>query len=199
MQRFWYQILRFPVIGDLIVYAIYLFGFRIFFPAVALISGWKRLKFGTSVFWVPRENAQVVRNGVKLLRICDPEMFSRLTIKQRLIIYYSPELSKKSNHRLFLMGKKFVEMGAEGVACFVVQSLMIAAVVRRVNQNRPDVQERAALKLISRNMAEWLSQHMFDPGLIRAYQKVVERQKQRAAEAYGLTPRPSEQPPPFEF
>jgi hypothetical protein len=176
MQNVWHQILRLPIIGDLIYYACYLFCVGILFPAVALISGGKRLKFGTSVFWIPRQNVQVVRDGVELLRTRDPDMFSRLTSKQRLIIYYSPELSKKSSHRLFLMHKKFIEMGAEGVACFVVQSLMIAAAVRRVNQNRLDGREKAALKSISRNMAEWLSNHSFNPGLISAYQKIVARQ-----------------------
>jgi len=129
-----------------------------------------------------------VRDGVELLRLRDPEMFSRLTIKQPIIIYYSPQLSTKSNRRLFLMGKKFIEMGAEGVACFVVQSLMVSAAVHRVNQHRLDKGERSALKLISRNMVEWLSKHMFNPGLISSYQQIVDRQKQRAAEAYGLTP-----------
>jgi hypothetical protein len=199
MQSLWHQVLRIPIIGDLIYYAFYLCSVCVLFPAVAIISGGQRLKFGTSVFWIPRQNAQVMRDGVELLRTRDPEMFSRLTSKQRLIIYYSPELSKKSSHRLFLMHKKFIEMGAEGVACFVAQSLMIAAAVRRINQNRLDERENAALKLISRNMAEWLSKHSFSPWLISPYQKIVERQKQRAAEAYGLTPRWSQRPLPLEL
>jgi hypothetical protein len=180
MQKAWSQVLRLPIIGDLIYYAFYLWSVWILFPAAAVISGGQRLKFGSSVFWIPRQNAQVVRDGVELLRTRDPDMFSRLTSKQRLIIYYSPEISKKPSHRLFLMHKQFIEMGAEGVACFVAQSLMIAAAVRRANQNRLDEQEKAALKLISRNMAEWLSEHSFQPSLVSAYQNVVERQEQRA-------------------
>jgi hypothetical protein len=78
------------------------------------------------------------------------------------------------------MHSNFIEMGPEGVACFTVQSLMIAAAVPRVNQHRLNERENSALKSVSRNMADWLSKHSFHPGLISAYQKIVERQERGA-------------------
>ncbi len=173
-------ILRLPVIGDLIFFSIYFFNARMLCPLVATLTGGQRLKFGTSVFWIPKEKVQMVRDGVELLRSRDPEMFSRLTSSQQLIIWYfkGQKFSRMSSHRLFFMHSKFVDMGPEGVACFIVQSLMVAAAVRRVNQHRLDDREKSALKSVSRNMTDWLSKHGFQPGLIGAYQKVVERQEQ---------------------
>jgi hypothetical protein len=75
----------------------------------------------------------------------------------------------------------FVDLGAEGVACFIVQLLMVAAAVGRMNPHRLDERQSAALKSVSQNMVEWLGEHSFQPRFISAYQKVVDRQKQRAA------------------
>ncbi len=184
MRSVWDKILPLPIIGDLLYYANYAF-VLVWGAVAATICGWQRLKFGTSVFWIPKQNAQMIRKGVELLRIRDPEMFSRLTSERRLIIYYfeGSEFFRKSSHRLFFMHARFVEIGPEGVACFIVQSLMMAAAVRRVNQRRLDDQEKAALKPVSRNMVEWLREHSFNPELISAYQKAVDRQEQRGGAA----------------
>lgn len=150
-----------------------------------MLGGCRRLKFGTSVIWVTRQKEQAVHDGVKLLQSRDQGMFSQFTTKQRLIIFYIPirDTDRTADHRAFLMYDTFVNLGAEGVACFIVQSLMVAAAVGRMNPHKMDEQQKMAFKSVSRNMVEWLSNHSFQPGLISAYQKVVERQKQRAAVA----------------
>lgn len=178
MRKVAHQIQRLPVIGDSIVCVVYWFSL-VWCRVLAALAGGHRLKFGTSVFSIPKGKAQVVRDGVELLRSRDLEMFSRLTSSQRLIIYYfeGRKFDKTSSHRLFFMNSRFVEMGPEGVACFIVQSLMVAAAAPRLNQHRLNDREESALKSVSRNMAEWLSKHRFQAGLIGAYQKVVERQE----------------------
>jgi hypothetical protein len=185
MRKFAHQIQRLPVIGDLVSYAVYWFCLVLCYVFAALAYG-QRLKFGTSLFLIPKGKAQVVRDGIELLRGRDSEMFSRLTSSQQLVIYYfeGKKFDRTSSHRLFFMHSKFVDMGPEGVACFTVQSLMVAAAAPRVNQHRLDEREEAALKSVSRNMAEWLSKHSFNPVLINAYKKVVERQEQREGAAY---------------
>lgn len=180
-RNFSAPIFRTPVIGDFLYFVFYFIAWFIISPLAAILSGCQKLKYGSSVFWMPKQKVQIVTEGVELLRNRDPEMFSRLTSKQRLIIFYAPPqapLDRKSNHRVFLMHDKFIQFGPEGVACFIVQSLTIAAAVHRVNQHKLDAQERVALKAVSRNMVDWLTKHSFHQNLIDAYQKVVERQKQ---------------------
>jgi hypothetical protein len=181
MSRLWKSIWKLPVVGDLFYYVFFVIGWYFICPAAAKISGCQRLKFGTSIFWIPKQKVQAIRDGVELLRSHDSEMYFRLTTKQHLVIYYSPPYAKgnrKTNHRFFLIPDKFIEIGPEGVACLIAESLMLAVSVHRINQYRLDSQERAAVKLVSRNMMEWLSKHSFHPNLISAYQKVVNRQAQ---------------------
>jgi hypothetical protein len=180
MSRILIAIYRVPIIGDLLCYTVFVLFFLIIGPLVTWVSGGQRLRFGTSVFWMPKQKAQVIRDGVELLRSRDPEMFSRLTSKQRLIIYYTEDssVSKKADSRVFGMHKRFIELGPEAVACFIAQSLMLAAATPRLNQCRRSAQECAALKSVSRNMADWLSKHSFNSGLIIPYQRIVEKQEQ---------------------
>jgi hypothetical protein len=185
MQIVWDQILRAPIIGGFIFYAVYLFTAMIWVPVFASLCGGQRLKFGRSVFWIPRQKAQVVRDGLALLRSRDPEMFFWLTRRHRLVIYYfdGPKWHRKSGHRLFFMHSKFVDWGPQGVACFVVQSLMLAAAALQINQSKLVERGTASPKSISRDMAEWLSRHAFHPKLISTYRQLVENQERDAGAA----------------
>src|SRR3974390_782455 len=178
MQIVWHQILRAPVIGDFLIYTVSLFTAVIWVPVLASLCGGQRLKFGRSVFWIPRQKAQVVRDGVALLRSRDPEMFFCLTNRQRLVIYSieGPNSRLKPSHRLFLMHSKFVDWGPQGVACFAAQSVMLAAAEPHMNPNNLEGRGTASPKSISRNMAEWLNGHSFHPWLISSYRQLVEKQ-----------------------
>jgi hypothetical protein len=182
MQIVWHQILRAPIIGEFLFYTASLFIALVWVPVLATLCRGQRLKFGRSVFWIPRQKVQVVSDGVALLRSRDPEMFFLLTTGRRLVIYYfdGPKLHRKSGHRLFFMHSKFVDWGPQGVACFVVQSLMLAPAMLPINQNRLVERGTASPKSISRNMAEWLSSHSFHPRLISSYRQLVEKQEREA-------------------
>jgi len=185
MQIVWHQMLRAPLIGDFLFYTVSFLTAVIWVPVLASLCGGQRLKFGRSVFWIPRQKAQVVRDGVALLQNRDPEMFYWLTKRQRLVIYYfeGSKLHRKSGHRLFFMHSKFVDWGPQGVACFAVQSLMLAAVALQINPNKSDERETASPKSISRNMAEWLGGHSFHPWLISSYRQLIEKQEREAGAA----------------
>jgi hypothetical protein len=176
--------LRAPLIGDFLFYVVSFFTTVIWVPVLAALCGSQRLKFGRSVFWIPRQKAQVVRDGVTLLQSRDPEMFFWLTKRQRLVINYfdGPRLHRKSGHRLFFMHSKFVDWGPQGVACFAVQSLMLAANALQTNPNNLD-ERGASPKSVSRNMTEWLNGHSFHPRLISSYRQLVEKQEREAGTA----------------
>jgi hypothetical protein len=177
--------LRAPLIGDFLFYSVSFVIAVIWVPVLALLCGGQRLKFGRSVFWIPRQRAEVVRDGVALLQSRDPEMFYWLTKRQRLVIYYfeGSKLHRKSSHRLFYMHSRFVDWGPQGVACFAVQSLMLAAATLQTNQNNLDERRTASPKSISRNMSEWLNNHSFHPQLISSYRQLVEKQEREAGAA----------------
>jgi hypothetical protein len=151
-------------------------------PVLASLCGGQRLKFGKSVFWIPRQKAQVIRDGVALLQGRDPEMFFWFTKKQRLVIYYfdGPKSHRKSSHRLFYMHSKFVDWGPQGVACFAVQSMMLAAAAPQISQNKSNEWDTALPKSVSRNMAEWLNSHSFHPRLISSYRQLIDKQEREA-------------------
>src|ERR1700722_17700940 len=111
MSRILIKIYKLPFIGNLLCYVGYAF-VRLIIPPVAWLSGGIQLKCGTSVFWIPANKKQAVLDGVELLRTRDSEMFSRLTTKQRLIIYYSQSKKSPNNGtRLYGLHDRYIEMG----------------------------------------------------------------------------------------
>jgi hypothetical protein len=177
--KFLIGIYRLPIIGNLSCYVgnafLNLFGI----PALWL-SGYKQIKCGTSIIWTPNNKRQIILAGIECLRSHDAEMFSRLTKKQRLFIYYSHE-KKTTNLYGYIFGlhESYIKLGAEGVAYFIVQVLLISDASPSINQFRLSNLERVALKATLRKTMEWMQQHSFDPRLINSYSKTVEKWEQR--------------------
>ncbi len=179
MSRILTKIYQLPIIGNLICYTAYIC-LRLVIPPMALLSGGIRLNCGTSVFWIPRNKKQTILDGIELLRTKDQEMFSRLTSKQRLIIYYGHNKNvTNAGGRVFGMHRRYIEMGSEGIACFIVQSIITSAAAPSINQCKLNDHERASLKIAGRRVLEWMQQHSFHPELIKVYQKVVEKWEQQ--------------------
>jgi hypothetical protein len=82
MSRPWNSIWKLPVVGDLLYRLFWVTDWYFMCPVAATLGGCQRLRFGTSIVWVTRQKAQVVRDGVELLRSCDAEMFSRFMTEQ---------------------------------------------------------------------------------------------------------------------
>jgi hypothetical protein len=172
------QIYQVPFFGDSLCYVSYAIT-RLIIPLAAWLSGGQRVKCGTSIFWIPRSAKKGVLDGVELLHTKDPEMFLRLTTQQRLIIVYTHNTSSPNNGtRIYGLHKRFIEMGPEGIACFLVQSIFFYEASPSVNQCRLNDRELAAIKVAPRKTLEWMSQHSFHPGLINTYRRVAEKWEQ---------------------
>jgi hypothetical protein len=188
-----HRIYTVPVLGDLLYFCVYAVMMLIFTPLYLRLLGCTTIRFGASIFLVPKNAAPAIRDSIGLLRNRDAEMYFRLTEGQHLTFYYTDDekMDKRSSHRVFLLPVKVIEQGQEAIACFVVQSLMIAAAAPRLNQYRLNQQELAGLRLLSPNMVAWLTKHSFNRSLIDSYQKIVDKQKQTGA----TTVHPQASPP----
>ena len=57
-RRFLIRVYQLPIIGDLLCYVVFVVFCLIIGPAVAWLEGCQRLRFGTSVVWIPKQKAQ---------------------------------------------------------------------------------------------------------------------------------------------
>jgi hypothetical protein len=171
------KIYQLPVFGDLFICVGYLFS--LFSPLGLWLLGYKRLKYGISVIWAPKNKRSLILDGVECLRSHDEEMFLRFTTKQKLFIYYSGS-DNITNLLGYIFGlqEKYIRFGKEGVACFIVQSLFVSEASPSINQFKLKHLRGAALKAVPRKTMEWMQQHSFDSRLIISYSKVVEKWEQ---------------------
>jgi hypothetical protein len=178
VTRFLTKVYQLPILGDLICYFGYAF-MKLFTPLNLVLLGFERMRFGTSVIWTPRNKKQTILDGIEFLRNHDSEMFLRFTKKQRLVIYYSHNRSDTNSFgHVFGLHKRYLEIGAEGVASFIVQSLLLSDACSSINQCKLNDRERAGLKVAPRQTMEWMRQHSFHPKLINAYSKMAEKWEQ---------------------
>jgi hypothetical protein len=176
--KFLYKIYRLPIIGDLIAYAGYAF-LRSFGYLAPLLLRYKRIRLGTSIILTPNDKKQTILSGVECLRSHDSEMYSRLTKNQKLIFYYSGNKNITNLFGYFFgLQETYIKLGAEGIAYFIVQSLLVSDACPSVNQHRRNDREWGALKSTARKTMEWMQQHSFDQRLIDSYSKVVEKWEQ---------------------
>ena len=185
-KLFLVRVFALPIIGNVPAYAYVLPGY--FFlslttPLTFRLAGLRRMKCGTSVIWLPPDKKQALLNGLEFLRSCDPQMFSRLTEKQHLKIYYIGNSSKKVINALgyvFGLSERYFQFGDQGIAMFLVQSLLLSESDPFLNQFKGEHD-----RYLLRRVLEWMSQHSFRPGVINSYRKVVEKWE-REREGQGL-------------
>lgn len=177
-QKVSINIYRLPIIGDLLCYVGYaLMG--CIRPPVLWLAGHRLVNCGTSSIWTPTSKRQVVLDGIEWLRSHDTEMFMNFTRKHKLIIYYSRNRSDTNSFgHVFGLHDRYTDLGAEGVAFFIVQSVLLSAASSSLNQSRLGDHERNALKVAPRKAMEWMQQHSFHPKLISAYSKMAEKWEQ---------------------
>lgn len=172
------QLYRLPLIGDALCFLVY--GFAILtIPFIAWLSGCQRVKCGSLVFWIPRSARKSVLEAVELLREKDPEMFLRLMAQRRLTFVYTHQMNApNSGGRLCGLHKRFIDIGPEGIVCFLLQSLFCREASPAVNQCRLSESKLAAKKAAPRKVLGWMLQHSFDPSLINSYRRVTEKWEQ---------------------
>jgi hypothetical protein len=168
-----------PIVGNLFCYTGYVILF-LFCRLGTRLLGYKRIQLGTSVIWAPQNKVQTIFEGVECLKKCDTEMYLRLTTKQKLVFYYVQNNGGITNLFGYFFGlhDRYIKMGSEGIACFIVQSLLVSSASSSINQHRLNTRERSEFKVAARKTMEWMQQHSFQPNLINSYSKFVEKWEQ---------------------
>jgi hypothetical protein len=174
MGLFFAKIYRLPLAGDLLRYTVYLFVITLL-PLIAWVCGGFKLKYGNSIVWTPREQKQAIQDGVECLRKCDSDMFLRFT-KQRLNIAYSFNMKSANNGgRFYNLSERYLKLGSEGIAVFMVQCTLLAEASPSLNRCKLKTVELEALKVAPQKALDWMIQHSFHASLINSYRKVVEK------------------------
>jgi hypothetical protein len=168
------EIQKTPIIGDLISSIGYIF-VRYTTPPVLWLSGYQSVAIGTSVVWITKNKKKAILDGIEFLRICDPEIYLRITQRQHFFVFYSHNMMVTNAFgRICGLHKQYIKLGVEGIAVFFVQSLFLLEASPSINQLKYSEPSQAAL----RKVLEWMGQHSFRPGLINAYSKVVDKWEQ---------------------
>jgi hypothetical protein len=174
-----YRIHRSRIIGNLIAYIGYAWT-RLYMPLAVRLAGFRQIPLGTSVIWTAKNKKQTILDGIECLRSHDPEMFLRLTTKAKLFIYYSGNYNITNLFGyLFGLREGYIKQGPEGVAYFIVQSLIVSDAHPSINQHRKNDLTYNRLRTVPRKTMEWMQQHSVDPEIINSYVKVVEHWEQR--------------------
>jgi hypothetical protein len=168
------RIARIPIIGDLIVYTLYIL-MRLITPFHFWVSGGQRLKYGKCIIWTPKNRKQAILDGIEFLRIHDSEMFLCLTTKQQLMIFYSETSSKNSGGRIYALQEQYIKWGPEGIATSMVIALFMYRASRKINRFRLNNDERAALQAVPQMVLEWMYKHSIQAKLIDAYRRSSEK------------------------
>jgi hypothetical protein len=144
------------------------------------LAGLRQIPLGTSVIWTPQNKRQIILDGIECLRKHDAKMFLHLTTKSHLFIYYTGNINLTNLYGyLFGLREGIIKQGAEGVAYFIVQSLLVSDAHPSINQHRKNDITYNNLRAVPRKTMEWMQQHSFDPQIIKSYVKVVEVWEQR--------------------
>jgi hypothetical protein len=157
-----------PVFGDLICKA-NLSITRLLIPLLYSISGCKRLKFNNCIIWTPKNRRQSIMDGIEFLQVHDPELFSCLTTKQRLIFFYSNIPTAKSGGRFYGIDEGFIKWGSEGIATSIVESFFLFKASHGIVRVRFNERDRAAIKAVPQTVLDWMHKHSIRANLIDAY------------------------------
>jgi hypothetical protein len=149
-------------------------------PIVSRISGWIRLSCGTSVFWIPRDKKQAILDGIECLRMRDAELFSKLSEGAQLIFCYAGSTKTANNGtRLYGIHDRYIQIGPEGIALFVVQSLFCYEASPSFNQCRRTESQAAAVRAAPWKTLDWMCKHSFNQGLIDSYRGAIGKAEER--------------------
>lgn len=167
---------KIPIIGDMVMFPFYIC-FRIFLPIGLYLSGCRRMKYGTLILWIPKEKKQDILDGLELLEKCDPDVFLRLTGKRHLFIYYGRNVKGPTNAHGYISGlnERYIKLGVQGIATFFVQCLFLSEASPSINQAKPNIRRHEAM----RKVMNWMTEHLFHPGLINSYKVVVEKWEEK--------------------
>jgi hypothetical protein len=106
--------------------------FRLLGHVFFRLMGHSRLCVGTLTFWGPRDFLESCTESVRRIQELDPELFNRLTTKQKLEFYYSPKhLEQAYFVWLFSIDDTYTAWHSDGIIARLVYSAQLATLIPR--------------------------------------------------------------------
>lgn len=133
-------------------------------PALPL-TGFKRTIVGTCTILAPPKQMETIMQGIAYLRTLDPEMFQRLTTKQRYVFWYTKHRYMRC-YEYFALSNNFLLWGNEGIVTCFVQSIMASSL-----EQSPFSKSTATRLQVQQQVFEWLKGHSFASELVNQYRE----------------------------
>jgi hypothetical protein len=143
-------------------------------PLVVRLARRKKSVIGTCTIWAPPKQMQAILEGIEYLRKLDPEMFKRLTVEHKYVLFYHKK-HRTIAYAAYSITDHYLLHGKEGVVIFLVQTILNRTMqdsLGRFRVKRSDalVADRENRKQIF----EFVKKHSFSPKLVEQYRKSAE-------------------------
>jgi hypothetical protein len=150
---------------------------RFSLPLVLGLEGYKRSKVGKCTFWAPPKRLHEILEGARFLQTLDPELFGRLTIERRYVVWYHPKISV-SCRDVFSVTDNFILWGREGVALCLVQNVLDFTLLRLPFEKTLAWEKEdsvASRREMYQRIFRWLREHSFPEDLVNHYEELIKR------------------------
>jgi hypothetical protein len=160
-------IYRVPVLGSVALYIWHIVGI-VLIPVVSKLGGYRKLTFGSSIVWTPENRRESIIDGFDFLQSTDKKMFNCITAEGRFVFFYTAGKCSNFGGRYYGLEEQFVGWGREGIAVFLVQSILMREAVPTMNKVNLK-QGAPALRLVAPRVVEWMRAHSFRADFIEGY------------------------------
>lgn len=128
------------------------------------------LRMGTLTFWGPQIFLESCAASVERLRKLDPDLFYRITTKQRLDFYYDPKHQTQVNYAwIFSLDDLCLSWKTDGIIARVVCAFYLAELLPR--RAIPKATRRTLNSHAFATTSAWLERHGFPEPLVSVYKK----------------------------
>jgi len=173
-MRFMKLIYEVPILGRAVFCFWYLVGQVLLIPTISKLCGYRKLTFGSSVVWTPENRREMIIEGFDFLRGLDLKMYSCITGKGHFVFFYTAGKYSSFGGRYYGLEEQVVRWGREGVASFLVQSILMFEAVPTVG--KVDFKSRnSALRLVAPQVVQWMRDHSIRADFIESYRSATEK------------------------
>jgi len=165
-----------PVVGTLAYRAVYGL-LRATLVPVMRLQHFKRLQRGTFVLWAPPDRIEIAVKALEFLETHDERTFRKLTRRPKVIMYFSEQVWQRVL-ALHPIHKRYFEWGAEAVAAFLVQSVLMDEANPRTNPYRLSKPKLAAVNAVPEKVFDWMRSRPIPPEFMEAYRGSASRDTQ---------------------
>jgi hypothetical protein len=139
-------------------------------PLLQRLCRRKKTVIGTCVIWAPQKQMQAILEGIEYLQNLDSEMFNRLTVERKYVLWYDKK-HRTNAYEAYSISDPYLLNGKEGVVIFLVQTVLNRTTQDSMGRFRVKRAEALVAGQANRKqLFEFINKHLFSPRLIKQYQ-----------------------------